>query len=195
MNRTGPVEVLAATARRLRVPRDLREDGIQTGWLSIVVRGDCSGVELVMKDFCERWKSDGVTGRRDRLAGGVGEILSASDPGVRAWLGVNAGGYVVVPDPEQAAGGYVATGRPCGRPPKRAPAGAPGKLLKAAGIHPFRGGMAELRGLVRGGREGRDPRLVKAVLGCQAWGAAELARLLGCSRQAVNDILREHRAA
>jgi hypothetical protein len=141
-----------ATARRLRVRAELRADAIQTGWASVIARGDYGGVEWAVRGFVESWDGGGVTGRRDRLAGDVGELPDASDPAVGDWLDVNEGGYVEVSDPGRAAGGYQATGRPPGRPPKRAPTGAPGKLLLAAGIHPFRAGMPELRGLVRSGR-------------------------------------------
>jgi hypothetical protein len=106
---------------------------------------------------------------------------------------LGADGWHVIGTPRETAGDHVPTGEPPGRPPKVAPPGAQDKLLTAAGIEPTAKGMGELRSLVKSGRKGRDPRLVKAVVECRDFGAPELARLLGCSRQAINAILRQHR--
>jgi hypothetical protein len=184
-------EDIFRAAARLKGRREL-QDRVQDGWVSVFARGNTHGVLQVMRE--SRRKSDrrGMTNRADDLSPGVREHWSDRDPQGKDFLTSQAGGWSVVGSPRKTAGDYEPTGRPPGRPPRKAPAGAPGKLLLAAGIPPFPDGMGELRSLVGAGRGGRDPRLVKAVVDCQEWGAAELARLLGCSPQAINAILREH---
>lgn len=176
-----------------RTREDL-EDAVQHAHLVVLATGDMSRAPRAADEWLVYWDRGGITNDARGRLGGIGEWPSERDEFGHEWLATNQGNWRVIPTPRQAAGDYEPTGRPVGRPPKRAPVGAPGKLLKAAGIHPFPDGMAELRSLVRGGRKGRDHRLVKAVVECQAWGAAELARLLGCSSQAINAILREHRS-
>jgi hypothetical protein len=187
-------EILRA-ARKLR-GRD-REDALQVGWLSAIARGDSTGVQRSMRAFVRYWERGGMTNHADAVSPGVSEAetFSERDPSGREWVSTNLGGWGVVLPPHLAAGDYQPTGRPSGRPPRKAPNAASAKLLEAAGIQPFPDGMAELRSLLNSGRKGRDPRVVKAVVECQEWGAEELARILGCSRQAVNAILRDHRDA
>jgi hypothetical protein len=185
-------EIMRA-AGQLKGIGDRREDAIQVGWVSAIARGDASGASEAMRHWVRYWNRGGVTNHADALSPGVSEWMAGRDDAGQQWLATSAGGWGVVLTPREAAGDYEPTGGPPGRPPRRAPTGAPGKLLQAAGIHPLPDGMAELRSLVGSGRRGRDPRFVKAVVECQDWGAEELARLLCCSRQAINAILREHR--
>jgi hypothetical protein len=187
--------VILRAAGRLKGGDQEREDAIQVGWLSTIARGDSRGAATAMREWRRYWKRGGLTSHADDLSPGVGEHVTERDPAGAEWLTTNLGGWGVALTPREAAGDYEPTGRPPGRPPKRAPAGATAQLLKAAGIHPFPDGMAELRSLVGSGRKGRDPRLVKAVVECQEWGAEELAFRLGCSRQTINAILREHRGS
>lgn len=188
-------DVILRAARKLGGRRQDREDAIQDGWVSTIARGGSEHAPRAMKEGRRYSKRGGVTNKADELSPEAGTHPTEHDPAGRDWLTTRAGGWSVVPTPRQAAGDYEPRGRPVGRPPKKAPAGATGKLLKAAGISPLPDGMAELRSLVKSGRKGRDPRLVKAVVECQDWGASELARLLGCSPQAINAILRQHRDA
>lgn len=202
------------------------DDLIQVGWVSLVARGDRSGLLQEMRASDRHWRRGGVVNQNPRPL--PGDAVPRQEPTVseeaarrveadlnrhratdrlmresplggsptsqgRELPGLAAEGWRTVGTPRETAGDYEPTGRPPGRPPMRAPAGASGKLLKAAGIDPFPDGMGELRSLVGAGRSRRDPRLVKAVVECQGWGAAELARLLCCSPQAINAILREHR--
>jgi hypothetical protein len=171
-----------------------RQDAIQDGWLSVVARGDSTRVAASMRAGRRYRKRGGMTNRADALSPGVSDAMSTGrHPDADQWLKTNAGGWGVVVPPHLAAGDHKPTGNAPGRPSRKAPNGAGARLLKAAGIEPLPNGMSELRSLVNAGRRGRDPRLVRAVVECQELGASELARLLGCSRQSINAILRDHR--
>src|SRR5919204_4477311 len=99
-------QMIRQAARSLRGVPGLREDVIQVGWLSTIVRaGSTRGVPAAIRSSVRYWKRGGVTNHADALSPGVQEWVTEHDDAGREWLGGNAGGVGVTGAPPETAGG------------------------------------------------------------------------------------------
>jgi hypothetical protein len=148
-------QAIMRTADRLKARGHDREDMISAGWVSVLARGDTSGLLRMMRESRRYARRRGMTNRVDKLSPGVREYPSQRDAAGKEWLAGNAGGWGVVLPPRKAAGDYEPTGRPPGRPPKRAPNGASAPVAQGCWDlkHPGNCGGSRARpGRLGGGR-------------------------------------------